>query len=146
MAPPVCNNNTKFQWSPTGGILHTRAKLQNKISLPWPFQTWWPANVRSMGMLTADLIAINKCGSDIGSGTFTQYEARAKRSHAQSKQWNNHPCSSRVPVVAYRLAVLIWWTGNDFEHHHNLFYLFKHVCQYSGASPNIRSPNRDKNW
>ena len=41
-------------------------------------------------------------------------------------------------VVAYRLEVLVWWTGNDFEHRHqsnsNLFYLFKHVGQYSGAA------------
>ena len=48
----------------------------------------------SVGKLTADLIAINKCGSDIGSRTSTQYKARAKRSHAQNKQCHNHPCRS----------------------------------------------------
>ena len=39
-------------------------------------------------------------------------------------------------IVAYRLAVL----------YSNLFYLFKHVSQYNGASPKTRSPNRGKNW
>ena len=51
-------------------------------------------------LMTADLITIiiiNKCGSDVGSHTFTKYEARAKRSHAQSKQCHNHPFHSRVP-------------------------------------------------
>ena len=57
-------------------FLHTNAKLQNVISLAWVFQTWWPANVRSVGKLTADFIAINKFGNDVWSHTFTQYEAR----------------------------------------------------------------------
>ena len=47
-----------------------------------------------MGKLTADFIAINKFGSDFRSRTFTQYEARDKRSHAQNKQSHNHPCHS----------------------------------------------------
>ena len=49
-----------------------------------------------MGKLTADFVAINKCGSDFRSRTFTQYEARAKRSHAQNKQCHNdnHPAVS----------------------------------------------------
>ena len=55
--------------------------------------------MRSVGKLTADFIAINKCGSEIGSRTFresgfTQFEARAKRSHAQNKQCHNHTCQS----------------------------------------------------
>ena len=56
-------------------------------------------------------------------------------------------------VVAYRYTLafyFIWCTGIDFEQCHqsnsNLFYLFKHVGQYNGASPKIRSPNRGKNW
>ena len=40
---------------------------------------------------SVDFIAISKCGSDFRSRTFTQYEARAKRSHAQNKQCHNHP-------------------------------------------------------
>ena len=62
-----------------------------------------------MGKLTADFIAISKCGSDFRSRTFTQYEARDKRSHAQNKQCHNHQCHSQSPmfrVVAYRLPVL----------------------------------------
>ena len=109
MAPPVRNTNTKLQWFPSGGlhILQTNAKLQNVISLAWLFQTWWPANESSVGKLTADFIAINKCGSDFRSRTLTQYEARAKRSHAQNKQCHNYPCHSPMfRVVAYRLPVL----------------------------------------
>ena len=59
--------------------------------------------MRSVGKRTADFIAINKCGSDVGIRTFIQYEARAKRSHAQNKQCHNHPCHSDFRVVAYRI-------------------------------------------
>ena len=60
-----------------------------------------------MGKLSADFIAINKCGSDFRCRAFTQYEARAKRSHAQNKQCHNHPCHFPMfRVVAYRLPVL----------------------------------------
>ena len=68
--------------------------------------------MRSVGKRTADFIAINKCGNDVGSRTFIQYEARAKRSHAQNKQCHNHPCHSVFRVVAYRLAV--GRTGTSF--------------------------------
>ena len=96
-------------------------------------------------------------GSDVETRTFTL--SQYKRSHTQNKQ----QCHNRLSVtprgcpvfcvVAYRLAVLHLMnrvSGIDFEHRHqsnsNLFYLFKHVSQYNGASPKIRSPNRGKNW
>ena len=62
-----------------------------------------------MGKLTADFVAINKCGSDCRSRTFTQYEARAKRSHVQNKQCHNHPCHSPCSAslrTDYRYRVL----------------------------------------
>ena len=59
-----------------------------------------------MGKLTADFIAINKCGSDFRSRTFTQYEARDKRSHAQNKQCHNHPCSASLRTD-YRYFILV---------------------------------------
>ena len=70
--------------------------------------------MRSVGKRTADFIAINKCGSDVGSSTFIQYEARAKRSHAQNKQCHNHLCHSVFRVVAYRLAVGVPVPGTSF--------------------------------
>ena len=118
--------------SPSEGlhILQTNVRLQNVISLAWVY-----ANVRSVGKLTADFNAINKCGSDVGNRTFTQYEARAKRSHAQNKQCQCH--NYTVPYILAVLYLMNRLSGIDFEHRHqsnsNLFYLFKHVSQYNGA-------------
>ncbi len=76
--------------------------------------------MRSVGKLTADLIAINKCGSDVSLVSLPVFR-----------------------VVEYTLVISVLHSGIHFEHRHqsnsNLFYLFKHVGQYNGASLKIRS-------
>ena len=112
------------------------------ILLGWVFQTRCPANVSSVGKLTADFIAIINFGSRKLRLQSTQHEPRS-HDDAQNKQ----PTIPRVPrrCITYRLA-FIWCTRIDVEHRHksnsDLFYLFKHVactghCQSNGDSMNV---------
>ena len=94
-----------------------------------------------MGKLTADFIAISKCGSDFRSRTFTQYEAREA-----THRINNATITSVTPHVPRRCVQI---TGTSFGQPRvwgfTLFYLFKHVGQYNGPSPKPRSPIRSNN-
>ena len=151
MAPPLRKINTKLQWFPYT-FWTPSAKHQNVIWLGWVFQTWCPANVSSVGKLTAAFIAIINFGRQESHLQGAQYEPR---SHAQNQQSpvTFGSCSASLHTD-YRTPppFLIWWATIDFEHRHQsnsiFVYLFKHVGtgQSNDASPKIGSPNRGKSW
>ena len=135
-------------WTPS-------AKHQNVIWLGWVFQTWCPANVSSVGKLTAAFNAITNFGRQESHLQSTQYEPR---SHTQNQQPTISGDRRLVfRVVAYRLPYppppfLIWWATIDFENRHQsnsiFVYLFKHVGtgQSNDARLKIGSPNLGKSW
>ncbi len=80
-----------------------------------------PCNVSAVGKLTTDFIAIIKFGSQESHLRSTRPDALKPRAELTRQQ------SLEFPVVAYRLAYFIWWTGIYFEHRHqsnsNLFLI-----------------------
>ena len=72
--------------------------LQNVISLAWVFQTRCPANLSSLGKLTADFIAIIKFGSR-NSRTFKAYNTRQ-----DAKRRINKATITRVPRCCIQIS------------------------------------------
>ena len=99
-----------------------------------------------MGKLTADFIAINKCGSEFrsSSGVARSHNTRQETREARI---NNATITRVTPHVPRRCVQI---TGTSFGQPRvcgsNLFYLFKHVGQFNGPSPKPRSPFRGNNW
>ncbi len=125
------NNNSKLQWVPYayayGFCTRTLLKLQDFRSAEF-FQTWCPANVSSVGKLTADFIAIINFGRQ--ESTFKAHNAsqEATRSNKQPTISSDRQPVFRVVARVPCRCLLHLVDHIDFEHRHqsnsNLFYLF----------------------